>query len=82
MRSKGYSGCPVCMCVHLNLPPHTLESQKRYQRVHSNAGIVLNFADFPKNALLKSYGIICLYTSSICSSGILEFFPERNKLLC
>ena len=31
-----------------------------YQWVHSNTRIVLNFADFPKNALFKSYGIICL----------------------
>ena len=29
-RSEGYCSCPVCvcMCVHSNLPPHTLESQK------------------------------------------------------
>ena len=50
----------VCMCVHSYLPPHTLESQKRYQRIHRNTGIVLNFADFPKNALFKGYGVICL----------------------
>ena len=43
----------VCMCVHSNLPPHTLELQ-------NNTGIVLNFADFPKNASFKSYGVICL----------------------
>ena len=30
------------------------------QRVHSNTAIVLNFADFPKNASFKSYGVICL----------------------
>ena len=70
--SEGYCSCPVCtyvrmyvcvcMCVHSYLPPHTLESQERerYQRVHSNTWIVLNFADFPKNALLKSSGVICL----------------------
>ena len=29
--SKGYCSCPVCMYVYVcsNLPPHTLESQKR-----------------------------------------------------
>ena len=66
MRSEGYCSCPVCMyvcmCVHSYLPPHTLESQKidSYQRILRNTGIVLNFADFPKNASFKSYGVICL----------------------
>ena len=50
----------VCMCVHSYLPPHTLESQKRYQQILRNTGIVLNFADFPKNASFKGYGVICL----------------------
>ena len=40
----------VCMCVRSNLPPHTLESQKRDQRIHHNTGTILNFADFAKNA--------------------------------
>ena len=35
-------------------------TKQRYQRVHSNTAIVLNFADFPKNASFKSYGVICL----------------------
>ena len=76
MRSEGYCSCPVCMyvcmcvcvyvcmcvcvCVHSYLPPHTLESQERYQRILRNTGIVLNCADFPKNASFKSYGVICL----------------------
>ena len=34
--------------------------KQRYQRVHSNTAIVFNFADFPKNASFKSYGVICL----------------------
>ena len=62
-RSEGYCSCPVCMCVcvHSYLLPHTLESHnKRYQWVHSNTAIVLNFANFPKNASFKSYGVICL----------------------
>ena len=50
----------VCVCVHSYLPPHTLESQKRYQQILRNTGIVLNFANFPKNALFKSDGVICL----------------------
>ena len=28
-RSEGYCSCPVCMCVHSYLPPHTLELQNR-----------------------------------------------------
>ena len=35
-------------------------TQQRYQRVHSNTAIVLNFADFPKNPSFKSYGVIRL----------------------
>ena len=48
--------------------------------MHRNTGIVLNFADFPKNASFKSYGVIYMPTSS--NSGVLELFPPRNKLLC
>ena len=35
-------------------------TKERYQRIHRNAGIVLKFADFPKNASFKSYGVLCL----------------------
>ena len=50
----------VCVCVRSNLPPHTLESQKR----DTNGFIAtqepfLIFADFAKNASFKSYGVIC-----------------------
>ena len=63
----------VCMCVHSYLPPHTLESQKRDTNGFiALTGIVLNFADFPKNALFKSYG---MPTSS--SSIILSLFPHE-----
>ena len=48
----------VCVCVRSNLSPHTLELQKRHQRIHRNTGIILNFADFAKNASFKSYGVI------------------------
>ena len=52
----------------------------RYQRVHSNTAIVLNFADFPKNASFKSYGVICLPRAAPAS--YIELFSPRNKLLC
>ena len=56
------------------LPPYTLESQKRYQRILRNTGIVLNFADFPKNYSFKSYGVICLPRAALAS---LRFFPHE-----
>ena len=54
------------VCVHSYLPP---------QRILRNTGIVLNFADFPKNASFKSYGVIIMPTSS--SSGVLALFPHE-----
>ena len=48
----------VCIYVHSYLPHHTLELYNR--DTNSNTAIVLNFADFPKNASFKSYGVICL----------------------
>ena len=66
MRSEGYCSCPVCMyvcvcvCPLISASSHIGITQQRYQRVHSNTRIVLNFADFPKNASFKSYGVICL----------------------
>ena len=70
MRSEGYCSCPVCMyvcdsvyvCVCPLIPAasHIGITKQRYQRIHRNTGIVLNFADFPKNASFKSYGVICL----------------------
>ena len=50
----------VCVCPPISAASHIGITQQRYQRVHSNTAIVLNFADFPKNASFKSYGIICL----------------------
>ena len=52
----------VCMCVCPLIPAasHIGITKERYQRILHNTGIVLNFADFPKNASFKSYGIICL----------------------
>ena len=61
-RSEGYCSCPVCMCVCplISAASHIGIIKERYQWVHSNTAIVLNFADFPKNTLFKSYGVICL----------------------
>ena len=67
-RSEGYCSCRVCMCVCMYVcvcplitaASHIGITKQRYQRVHSNTAIVLNFADFPKNASFKSYGVICL----------------------
>ena len=68
MCSEGYCSCPVCMyvCVYVYVCPlisaasHVGITKQIYQRIHRNAGIVLKFADFPKNASFKSYGVICL----------------------
>ena len=89
MRSDGYSSCPVCMyvcmyvCVYvcplIPAASHIGIAKERYQRILRNTGIVLNFADFPKNASFKSYGVICLPRAA---PGVLALFPPRNKLLC
>ena len=52
----------VCMCVCPLIPAasHIGITNERYQRILRNTGIVLNFANFPKNASFKSYGVICL----------------------
>ena len=51
----------VCVTTHkYTAASHIGITKQRYQRVHSNTAIVLNFADFPKNASFKSYGVICL----------------------
>ena len=88
MRSKGYCSCPVCMYVYMcvcvcvcvcvcpliSAASHIGITQQRYQRVHSNTAIVLNVADFPKNASFKSYGIICLPRVALASKS---FFPQE-----
>ena len=68
MRAAGVSVVVlcVCMCVCMYVCPlispasHIRITKKRYQRIDRNTGIVLNFADFPKNGSFKSYGVICL----------------------
>ena len=76
----------VCMCVCVYVcvyvcplipaASHIGITKERYQRILRNTGIVLNFADFPKNASFKSYGVICLPRAAPAS------YPPRNKLLC
>ena len=50
----------VCVCPLITAASHIGITKQRYQRVHSNTAIVLYFADFPKNASFKNYGVICL----------------------
>ena len=52
----------VCMyvCPLISATSHIGITKERNQRIHRNTGIVLNFADFPKNASFKNYGVICL----------------------
>ena len=82
MRSEGYRSCPVCMyvCVYVCVSTHTcrLTHWNHKREIPTDSAQYRDrFADFPKNASLKSYG---LYTSS--SSGVLALFSPRNKLLC
>ena len=67
----------VCVCVtthNCRLTHWNHKTKIRYQRVHSNTAIVLNVADFPKNASFKSYGVICLPRAAPAS---LSFFPHE-----
>ena len=68
----------VCMCVcvstHICRLTHWNHTTERYQRVHSNTAIVLNFADFLKNASFKCYGVICLPRVAPASKS---FFPQE-----
>ena len=87
MRSEGYCSCPVCMyvcvyvCVYVYVCPLTTAAshigiaKERYQRILRNTGIVLNFADFPKNASFKSYGVICLPRAALRRPS--AFFPMK-----
>ena len=72
-----------CVCVYvcplIPAASHIGITKERYQRILRNTGIVLNFADFPKNASFKCYGVICLSRAAPASW---RFFPPRNKLLC
>ena len=50
----------VYICPLISATSHIGNAKERYQRVHSNTGIVLNVGEFPKIASFKSYGVICL----------------------
>ena len=65
--SEGYCSCPVYVCPLISAASHVGITKQRYQRIHRNTGIVLNFADFPKNASFKSYGVICLPRAALAS---------------
>ena len=69
----------VCVCPLIPVASHIGITKERYQRILRNTGIVLNLADFPKNASFKSYGVICLPQAA---PGVLALFSPRNKLLC
>ena len=74
--SEGYCNCPMCvhvrMCVYVCVSTlicrltHEI-TQKIYQQIHHNTGIVLNFADFPKNVSLKNYDIVCVPRAAAAS---------------
>ena len=57
----------VCVCPLISAASHIGITQQRYQQVHSNTAIVLNFYDFPKNASFRSYGVICLPRAALAS---------------
>ena len=60
---RGLRSCPVCImcvCPLITAASHVGITKEIYQRIHSNTGIVLNVANFSKNATFKSYGVICL----------------------
>ena len=70
----------VCVCPLIPAASHIGITKERYmyQRILRNTGSFKIFADFPKNALFKSYGVICLPRAAPVSSA----FSPRNKLLC
>ena len=64
----------VCVCPLISAASHIRITQQRYQRVHSNTAIVLNFDDFPKNASFQSYDVICLARADLASYS---FSPQK-----
>ena len=64
----------LCVCPLVSAASHIGITKQRYQRIHRNTGIVLNFAYFPKNASFKSYGVICLPRAAPASWS---FFPHE-----
>ena len=68
----------VCVCVHSYLLPHTLESQKRDTNEFTAIHDRFNFCQFSLKCFIQKVWHN-MPTSS--SSGVLEFFSSRNKLL-
>ena len=64
----------VCVCPLITAASHIGITKQGYQRIHRNTGIVLNFADFPKNASFQSYGVICLPRAAPASYSL---FPHK-----
>ena len=57
-----YCSCSVLyvyVCVRSNLPPHTLESQKRGTNGFIAKRKIFLKGDLAKNVSFKSYGVIC-----------------------
>ena len=65
----------VCVCPLISSTSHIGITKERYQRIHRNTGIVLNFSDFPKNASFKSYGVIYAYLEQLQHPR--AFFPTK-----
>ena len=79
-RSKGYCSCPVCMCVcvHSNLPPHTLESQNR--DTNGFSAIQRSFKTLPIFLKMLHSKVMALY-AYLEQLQCLTTFRPRNKLL-
>ena len=61
----------MCVCPLIPSASHIGITKERYQRILRNTGIVLNFADFPKNFIVQKLWRN-MPTSS--SSGVLPLF--------
>ena len=67
-RSEGYCSCPVCVCMYVCLsirsflPPRASRPRNNYRYVRIHRDNETNFYNliFAKNALFRSYGVICL----------------------
>ena len=59
-RACAQRSCLVCVCPLITAASHIRITKQGYQRINRNTGMFFNFADFPKNASFKSYGVICL----------------------
>ena len=88
MRSEGYCNCPVCMYVCMCVCMYVCMCVCPLIPAASHIGITREiptdsaqyryrfkfFADFPKNASFKGYGVICLPRAAPASW---RFFPHE-----